>query len=139
MWTVNYLTTLFLGKPLPETFYQYLVSILSPVTDSLLFLNQQKMDIFSTKEYVGCARISLGTAASEADTLPTELLRPVNSIINVSFVMIFRIMWNNMKTVIQKKCLLLSYIMHIVFVAWLEKNVSSRISSKPTYSVIEAS
>ena len=31
---------------LPETVYQYLVPILSPVTDNLLFLNQWKREIF---------------------------------------------------------------------------------------------
>ena len=36
--TVNYLTTLFLGKP-HKAVYQYFMKILSPVTDNLLFLN----------------------------------------------------------------------------------------------------
>ena len=38
---VTYLTPLFLGNPL-EAVYHYKVSILSPVTENLLFLNQRK-------------------------------------------------------------------------------------------------
>ena len=53
------------------------VPILSPVTDNLLFLNQQKRENIFPRKNVHDARIDRGTAACEADTLPTELPRPV--------------------------------------------------------------
>ena len=46
---VSYLTTLFLGK----TIYQYVVSILSPVSDNLVFSNKQKREKLSSKECAG--------------------------------------------------------------------------------------
>ena len=49
--------------------------ILSLVTDNMLFLNERKGEFFSKKD---CAdgKVDLGTAAYEADTLPTELPHP---------------------------------------------------------------
>ena len=61
--SVSYLTTLFLRaslKPL-EAVYQYLVPILSPVTDNLLFLNQRKGEKHSTKVYAGDMPVDLET------------------------------------------------------------------------------
>ena len=52
-----------------EAVNQYLVPILSPVTDNMLFLNQQKGELF----YPPDAMDDLGTAAYKADTLLTEL------------------------------------------------------------------
>ena len=49
------------------------VSILSPVTDNQLFLNQRKREIIFLQKNVPDARIARGTAACEADTLATVL------------------------------------------------------------------
>ena len=49
---VSYLTILFLGKPHGGSL-PYLMPILLPVTDNLLFLNQRRRECFSTKECAG--------------------------------------------------------------------------------------
>ena len=51
-------------------------SIKCPVTDNLLFLTERKMEIFVHKRLPD-ARVDLGIAAYESDTLTTELLCPV--------------------------------------------------------------
>ena len=73
---VSYLTTLILGKPprgsLPVFNAHYL-----PVTDNLLFLNQRKREIFSTKEYarvdLRTPRLQSGNATNRA-TMPGRVL-----------------------------------------------------------------
>ena len=59
---------------LPNADYQYLVPILSPVTDNLLFLNQRKSysDKHSTKECAGNARVDLVTVDTRR---PSYLVR----------------------------------------------------------------
>ena len=52
--------------------FTHLMYILSPVTDNLLFLNQWKRDYFP-RNNVPDVRVDLGTAAYEADMVPTEL------------------------------------------------------------------
>ena len=47
------------------------MSILSPVTDNLLFLNQRKREIIPQKN-VPDVGVDLGDAAYEADTLPNS-------------------------------------------------------------------
>ena len=69
---VNYLTTLLL-----EAVYQYLVPILWPETDNLLFLNRGRGNKFSNKN-VPNARVDRGTAcirggnATDQATMPSE-------------------------------------------------------------------
>ena len=71
--TVSNLTTLHCSwASIPGEFYQYLVPILSPVTDNLIFLNQPKRFFFQkricpTKESIW------GLLVYETDKLPTEL------------------------------------------------------------------
>ena len=50
-WNGHYLITLFLGKP-PRAVYQYLVPILLPVTENLLFLNKLKREMCQTRESI---------------------------------------------------------------------------------------
>ena len=69
---VRYLTTQLLGKPFQRHFFKYYNFIFSPLTDKLLFLNQQKSEIFQQKN-VHDARVYLCTAAYEAETLSTKL------------------------------------------------------------------
>ena len=63
----------------PEAAYQYLVSILSPGTDNLLFFNQRKSEKHSTnlKECAGDARVDLGTSCIRSEHASTELPRPI--------------------------------------------------------------
>ena len=56
MGTVGYLPTLFLGKPFV---HEYLVPVLLPVTDNLLFLNQRKRGKVSTKDEPRCEKTGL--------------------------------------------------------------------------------
>ena len=69
--TVRNITTLFLGKP-PGGSEHYLALILSALTDTLLFLNQRKREFLPRKNVP-----DLGSAAYEANTLPTEIPRLV--------------------------------------------------------------
>ena len=55
--------------------YQYLVPILLPVTDNLLFLNLRKSEIFFPQKNYLDVMVDCGTAGCEEDTLPIELLR----------------------------------------------------------------
>ena len=73
-----------LNHSLLEAVYQYLVPILSPVTDIMLFLNQRKRVISFSMKNVLEVRIDGMTAACKADTLPIELSRPVLMIIRIS-------------------------------------------------------
>ena len=58
-----------------QALYLYEVPILSPVTDNLLFLNQLKREIFSTKECTGREGLSQDRCLRSGHT--TELPRPV--------------------------------------------------------------
>ena len=61
---------------LPEAVYHYLVSILSPVMPA------EEGTCFQRKN-VRDARVDLGTAACESDSLPTELPHPaIESLVN---------------------------------------------------------
>ena len=52
---------------------------LSPETDNLLFLNQQKREINFPVKNMPDVRVALRTACIKADMLPTKLLHPVHS------------------------------------------------------------
>ena len=66
---------MFLGKPPGGSLPVVSAHSFASNTENLLFLKQRKREIFN--ENVPGAMDNLGTAAYEADTLPTELPRPV--------------------------------------------------------------
>ena len=66
---------MYLGKPPGSSLPIVSAHSFASNTDNLLFLNQRKREIFH--ENVPRAMDNLGTAAYEADTLPTKLPRPV--------------------------------------------------------------
>ena len=76
---VNYLTTLFLGKP-PDGSLTVFSAHFSPVIDNLFFLNHRKTEVFFSRKNVSNVRVDLGTVDCESDILPTELQWPVHHI-----------------------------------------------------------